>query len=153
MTNIADRLPPDWRRRYSKQCVSPGSVLHLFCAFTAPHKNKFLALAFLSADGDTLMFVINSKVPWFVQNSPALLSCQIKMNSLDYPFLDHDSYIDCARARDAFAYEDIECQIVDDPTRIKGELTPNTKSEVLNAVRSACTLSRHHKRLIQAALR
>ncbi len=74
------------------------------------------------------------------------------MSPADYPFLTHDSYIDCTASVDHFDYVTIEAQLLIDITRIKDDLTPATKREIIAAVRSAPTVTNERKRLIAEAL-
>jgi hypothetical protein len=107
----------------------------------------------LSCPGETsLLFVINSSIPKFALKSPDLRSCQIELNASDYPFLEHDSYVNCVEVKSVSKAE-IERQILQDIGRIKGELNATTKREIIRVVQTARTINARHKRLVIEALK
>ncbi len=66
----------------------PPRVLYLYCDFTFDKKHKYLVL--LSKDHtEVSFFLINSRSYRVSQRS------EIRITSADFPYLHHDSYIDC----------------------------------------------------------
>ena len=56
------------------------------------------------------------------QGRTALNACQVP-----YPFLDHDSYVDCSTVVEEFTLAELETLLCSDLGRIKGELAADTK--------------------------
>jgi len=124
--------------------------LYLYCEFVVPPKNKFLLLVCRS--DPPLLFMINSKIPEFVQQKPDLLSCQVKLCSSDYNFLSHDSFINCSEIINRFSEEAIINQVLSDVGRIKGEINQTTRNEIIGVVKRARTISEYEKALIIRSL-
>ena len=150
MGKLGDHFPSDARRNHVHRQLKPGQVLYLDCDFTTPPKPKFAVL--VCADPESLLFLVNSRVNAFVERRPDLLACQLRLKATDYPFLRHDSFLDCAEVRRFADPEAVAGQLVADLTRTKGELTEDTVGSLLGIVRASRTLSRVHKRAIEAAL-
>ena len=150
MGSIADSLPPHKRRKLAEIQLIPGRIVYLFSTFTTPEKEKYLVIGYW---GDTpLVLAINSRINAFKQDHPELLRCQVLIRADDYDFLDHDSYIDCAKVVNSFDAADILDQLQDDLTRLKGEITEETCRQILDAISVARTVSPFHKDLIKKAL-
>ena len=149
MVTIADFLDPESRQEYVSGKLAPGRVLYLFSRFSNPAKDKYLVLVCLGPHA--LLLVINSRISQYVDQRQHLLSCQVSLRATDYGFLDHDSYIDCSKVITDFHEQTIRDQLLADTSRIKGELGPITKGLVLQAIRSARTISPLHKELIRNA--
>lgn len=61
------------------------------------HK-KYYIIAGVSVDNYCVCSVIiNSKINQFILNRQSLLDCQVKLTLQKNPFLDHDSYANCAQ--------------------------------------------------------
>jgi len=148
---LGDHFPEPEKQKYIERNLKPGQVLYLFCTFTSPPKEKYLV--FVCADPVPLFFIINSRIHPYVAGQPALNQCQVKLRSVDYRFLDHDSYVDCSNVVTAFNEDDLERQVIRDVGRIKGELTITSKEEIIQAVQNARTISKRHKGLIIDALK
>ena len=150
MGKLGDFFPGHEKQKHVAGHLEPGQVLCLFCEFTTPQKDKYLVLA---CPGErSLFFVINSQIPEFAQARKALRSCQIKLSVSDYPFLDHDSYANCAEVR-VVSKAEIERQLLNDVGRIKGKLNATTRKRIVKVVQSAKTISKEHKKLIVEALK
>ena len=121
----------------------------LFSRFSNPAKDKYLVLVCLGRR--VLLLVIDSRISQYVAQRQHLLSCQERLEATDYGLLDHDSYIGCSKVITDFDEQIIRDQLLADASRIKGELGPIAKGLVLQAIRSARTISPIHKELIQDA--
>lgn len=150
MGNLGNFLSTNDRKTIIDRQLQPGRVLYLLCDFPEVSKDKYLV--FLCPDVHPLFFIINSSIHPYIVARPHLLSCQVRMASTDYDFLDHDSYIHCADVKTLFSDDEVRSQLFNDTSRIKGILLESTKREIIRVVQAARTLSRKHKRMIVAAL-
>lgn len=150
MSRLGDSFPEEERAAYAAEAVAPGSVLRLWCDFTVKAKFKYVVL--VATDPEPLGLFINSRVPVFIAKRPALRACQLPLSPSDYPFLQHDSYLDCHTVIDALTEKDILNQLTASPGRFVGELTGATKAEVLRVIATAPTVSDAHRTIICRAL-
>ena len=150
MGRIGDYFPEDKRREFAEAHLAPGQVLYLFSTSTNQPKDKYVVLAYPGPS--PLLFYINSQVHPFIASRPNRARCQIKIHASDYAFLDHDSFIDCSEIIIDFTKVQIVAQIIDDISKVKGELNEITKKQIVTAVNGATTISPIHKRSIIGAL-
>jgi len=151
MGKVSDFLSDEQKKAYIISNLIPGKILRLYCTFTNPPKEKYFVLAYSNLN--SLLFIINSNVHEYIKQRKYLLHCQDEITASDYPFLKHDSYINCAKVIKHFDRQLIEEQLLDDLNRIKGELKPDTRNEIIRAVDNAKTISPKHKELIMNALK
>lgn len=76
--------------------IAPGAV------FIGPWADidheKFLIIAGVADDRILVCSVmINSEINQYIQRRPRMLSCQVPLKSVDYGFLSHDSFANCAQ--------------------------------------------------------
>ena len=147
---IGDHFPQNARVETIQRGIKPGSVLYLHCPFTHPPKEKFLLVACVEPILNFL--VINSQIPDFVQKRPDLKRCQVKIDVASHRFLIHDSYIDCKDAITSLTREHIEEQILNDMSRLKGDIEEPVKEQVIAAVKSCEKLKQQNVTWILAAL-
>lgn len=138
------------RTRVMEQSLQVGKVLRLFCEFTTPRKDKYLALVHLA--DYPLFLVINSRIPRLAQSNAAMLKCQVPISAADHGFLDHDSYVNCAQVVSDFTLRGIKAQLLSSPGRVVGELSDSTRQQIVCAVRDADTITPHYQNLIIASL-
>lgn len=150
MSVLGDYFPEEDREDNARKHIQPGQVLYLSCDFTTPPKEKYLLI--IGQDSRVLMFVINSQINNFIAARQYMLNCQIQIFQKNYDFLNHDSYINCAEVVTAFSNQEIVNQIVDDMSRVKGEINAATKAEIIKVVDTAITISQRNKNLIISAL-
>ena len=151
MTRLSNYLPASDRKAYVQKHLTCGRVLYLFCRFTTPPKLKYLALVCRPVDGPCLIFTVNSEIGSWAADRAWIRSCQVRMCSSDYGFLAHDSYINCAEVH-RLRQDEIETQLMADTAKIKGELMPQTRAAVVEAVAKATTVSKRHRDAIMASL-
>lgn len=150
MTVVGNAFPEDVRRESAVRQLTAGRVLYLTCDFTNPKKDKFVVMVAL--EDPPLLLVVNSKVAAFINATPHLRDCQVTLHAADHDFLSHDSFLDCSQTVDSMSREEIVGQLVADLSRIKGELSGAARSQALEAIGRARTISDIHKRRILAAL-
>lgn len=152
MGMLGDHFPRSIRKERLTAQLTPGTILHLFCPFTDPQKNKYVILAHVGSE--TLCFIINSEINSYLKNRPWLAKCQIelKVTKKQYSFLKHNSIASCHEVIDHFSFEDIYNQVKDDLSLIKGELNQKSIKDILNVVNKTKTISKAHKDLIISSL-
>ena len=152
MSALGDHFPPEQKQQHIKKHLKPGAILYLFSTFTNPNKEKYLIVIHSDPSEWALLFVINSKIHPYISERPHLSDCQVKLCKKDYPFLSHDSYIDCSNVIDEFDLSEIKRQLELDMGRLKGAVTDATRKEILVAVNRARTISLRHKKMILQSL-
>ncbi len=150
MSRLGSNFPESHRREWAENQLTPGRVLYLFCEFTTPPKEKYLAI--VCRKPRPLLFLVNSSLTSFVQKRPEFRKCQVSLSAGDYDFLRYDSYLNCSEVIDSLRVEEIVDQLVADITRIKGSLNEITIQEIRQVVPDTKTISPIHKKLIERAL-
>ena len=150
MGKLGDHFPDDLKQDYIDRHLVPGQVLYLFCDFTDPPKEKYLVLA--CVEPEPLLFVINSSIPAFIARRPDMRRCQVRVTTSTHPFLDHDSFINCAETIPLSDQPNMRQQLLTGVGRIKGTLDDAARRQVLNAVRAAVTVSPSYKKAIEDGL-
>ena len=150
MPRLGNNFPQSRRREWAQNQLTPGRVLYLFCEFTIPPKEKYLAL--VCRKPRPLLFAVNSSLTSFVEKRPDFRKCQVSLSTRDYDFLRHDSFLNCSEVIYSLQVGEIVDQLVADTTRTKGALNEITIQEITQVVRDARTISPIHKKLIERAL-
>ena len=76
--------------------ISPGAVF--IGPWDGVDHEKFLIIGGVSEDRILVCTVmINSRINQYIMKRPNLLACQVELKSVDYDFLTHDSYANCAQ--------------------------------------------------------
>ncbi|MFK5915551.1 MAG: hypothetical protein QM484_14385 [Woeseiaceae bacterium] len=146
---LGDHFPKKGKKDFIKQNLVEGNVIYLHVNHTIPPKEKYLLIGHV--DDCIRVFTINSEIHPFIKSKEHLLSGQILLNKSDHEFLDHDSYINCTEIVD-IPVEDVEGQVIDDMSRIKGSISDGTREKVLSAVNESLTLTQLDIILITQAL-
>lgn len=100
------------------------------------HEKRFIVL---HVGQQTVACVINSNVSRFIADRAALLKCQVQMGMESHSFMDHDSFVDCSRAR-VYATADVVLDLVREPGWMLGHITADLRDEILGALKHAPTL-------------
>src|SRR2546423_726525 len=126
--SIGGKFPLERRLQSIRDQFLPGQIFYLFCDFTIPSaKDKYVVLACVNPR--PLVLLINTKKSELVRTDPELESTQVLLTPSDYPFLRHDSYINCLSSHD-MRQDEIEQQVLLDMSRIKGRLNRQCISEL-----------------------
>ncbi|NLO04476.1 MAG: hypothetical protein GX131_01465 [candidate division WS1 bacterium] len=146
MTRLGGFFPEEMRHSHASRQVGAGSVFFTHCDFTTPPKCKYVAVL---ADGEhPLLALINSEVHPFIQARSHLLQLQVPLFAGDYAFLDHDSYLNCARIfQGEFSRAELEGIWSTYPDNC-WELTNTTRSEVVSVIGATEVLSEVHRAAI-----
>lgn len=124
-----------------------GAILHLYCSFTRPPKDKFLIIVCL--DPKPLLVFINSRINALVQSNPDLAQCQILIDAENHTFLDYDSYIDCSDVC-SFPIDCLEEQVKD---QLKGTVSSGVLSGIKKAIQKSPLISPRQLSWIEQALK
>lgn len=146
---LGDCFPEKERRAYVRRTLTIGSIILLDCSFTNPPKSKFCIL--LCLEPEAVLALVNSKISKFQEDRPALRDCQVLLHCNHHSFLQHDSYIDCAKAH-KISISDIEDQLLKDPLKLKGVITQGEKDAIRYAISTARTIESRIKNWISEAL-
>jgi len=80
----------------SSTLIRPGAII--LEPMEGVHHPKFYVIAGISGNRTlSCSVLINSNINPFIQRRPNLLSLQMQISPLEYTFLEHESYINCAR--------------------------------------------------------
>ncbi len=124
-----------------------GAILHLYCSFTKPPKDKFLVVVCL--DPKPLLVFINTRINALVQSNPDLAQCQVLIDAENHPFLDYDSYIDCSDVC-SFPIDHLEEQVKD---QLKGTVSSGVLSGIEVAIQKSPLISPRQLSWIAHALK
>jgi len=127
-----------------------GAVIHKFCDFTKPPKNKFMVVA--STQPRLLMLFINSEVNEFYHQNN-LAHFHVPVPAVDHDFLNHDSFTNCVEAHNAFDYTDIREEVSNDYASVfKGWITDECLENVYHAVKGNNVIRKGHQKEIIASI-
>jgi len=111
-----------------------------------PPKEKYVLL--LDIVQGPLVFVVNSRIHPFISSRPHLVSCQLELVEARYPYLKHDSYLDCSNAIEDMTEDEIVGQLMRDTSRIKALLVDADRVKLKTIVAGARTVSARNKSII-----
>ena len=146
-------VPEDPQRTFLKAKIKPGSILFLPCNFiTNPHPKYMVVLHVDYSQDLLLIFLVNSEIHPLIAKDPDLNARQILLLKTDYPFFDHNSYMDCTEVFGEVDIEKAVTYLLKRPDDYKGHLRENEILGLLQAVNSAATISDYDRELIMASL-
>lgn len=149
--SLGDHFPDSHKEQFFEDNVKPGTVLYLHCSFTVPPKEKFLLI--VSTDPLIVLFIINSEISRFVQNSQPHYQAQVLLKQQEHSFLRHDSYLDCSKNHQQnFPLEKIKTAILDDIGRVKGKVSRSACTQILQVIQVSRFFSPKEKQVISSSL-
>jgi hypothetical protein len=87
----------------------------------------------------------------FIRKREWLNQCQVEIGHEEHAFLKHHSFINCSEAHN-FALRDVYEAVEKDIGRLKGEVAPQIREQIIAAVKFATTITLKHKTAILSAL-
>ena len=146
---LGGRFPEHERLASVRRQLTPWRVIRVFCHFTSPPKDKLVVVGRIGPDVQVL--VINSELSNYVLARPDLKMCQVQLDAAGHPFLWADSFLDCGQVY-LISAVDIERQLVEDMSRIRGEVSVQARPAALQAIRTSRTLTRQQKGQLLSSL-
>lgn len=123
--------------------VSRGDILYSE-NFPGINHGKFFVVIGENADEVIGAFFINSNINDFLFSKPKMLALQVGLGPDDYPFLTHNSYLNCAqiiRIKKVDLINDIQSRVA----QKRGKLLDVDIDTVLERVRSSALFSPSEK--------
>ena len=150
MVPLGERFPLTSRQAQVQKEFIPGCVIRVDVRFPHATKTKFLAIAY-NDDEECLAFVINTKVHPLIEKKLDSRQSQVKIDCANHGFLGHDSYIACHEVL-TIRKPDIIKELIADPSKIKGRVSPEVREQIVSAVKFARTISKANKSKILPCL-
>ena len=143
---------PAERKKFVQERLRAGVVVKLYCGFIDDPKPKRLVI--VDPDRDRpLFFFINTEPTEFAKANRKVISQHLLLEKDKENFLDWNSWLDCSVAYDNFDRTEIEQALIDDTTRILGDLSAPAAEKVLDIITdNSPSLSPHYVNLISAQL-
>ena len=123
-----------------------GTVVDILDSHSTPPKRKYSIIVAIAEDKFYIGTVyINTEVNVLTINSPELVALQYKIYQAKYPFLQHDSFVDCSDMK-ARLQSELLRQLTNGG-RIIGRIAKDDLITVNSLIRSADTIIPYHKKL------
>ena len=137
--SLGSRFPPAYRRAQIERQLKPDTVIKLVRKMDDGqlHEKRYVVM---HVDERTITSVINSAISAFVRNRDALLRCQVAMASATHRFMQHDSHVDCSRARH-FATAEVVEELMTKPDWVLGQITSDLRDDIIGAIKFSETIS------------
>jgi len=133
---LGRQFPPAVTAEYVGRQLTPGRVLYLWYDRARPSgKNKYFVVAHRSGEDFLLLLIVNSRLNVQRAHDELWCDCQVLMRKSTHEFLAHDSYIDCFEVH-RMAYYKVRDELTKDPGGIKGELSIETRREIVQVVKT-----------------
>ena len=145
--SLADAFPDAIRSDFSKRNIKPGSVFKTWSCETNPPKCKiFIIIGVRDDHALVASLYVNTSINPNVNFNEYMKSLHILLKQIEYPFLQYDSYLDCAHLieKDKNTLQD---ELTKDIKTLVGEIQEPQLSHIINLVRSARTIETKKKRL------
>ena len=132
-------FPPGFLEVQIRRNLVPGAVIKLCQKMDdgKVHEKRFVVL---HVDENTTTCVINSEISAFLLRRPALLKCQVSTPAASQPFMNHDSHVDCSRAR-VYNTSAVVGELISQPDWILGAITLDLRDNIVAALKFASTLT------------
>lgn len=137
--SLGSRFPREFLREQLRRQLKPGIVVKLRVEMDdkREHEKRFVVVG---VGEHMASFVINSEPGAFLTRRPALLKCQVKIDAVSHPFMNHDSHIDCSRVRE-YSLAEVLKQLQDEPSWVLGSVTESVRAEIAAAIKASPTIS------------
>lgn len=145
MPLLGDTFPEEYKKNFAKANVEVGSVIKIY-DHAAKKEKWHLIVGFDGGKYLAASVRINSEV-----NTkcilPELLPYQVYITKKDFPFLKHDSYVNCAEVL-IRAVEDFENHMKSSVDALKGCIQSLRKLDEIRAMIATCPviLEKHKKK-------
>ena len=142
-------LSKEAQRQLIKSQLKAGCLLHIFCDFTRPPKNKFIVIVHIDFKENLLLcFLVNSEKNSFIESKPELKNSQVELNKNGYSFLTCDSYLNCSEVIDDIDIDEVVDHLMKKPKDNKCILLDNEILEIIQIVKCSTTITDYDKKII-----
>ena len=126
-----------------KAKIKPGSIIRIYCDFISNPKNKYIVIANIDFDNTaSLVFIINSEIPPFIEHDANLKLGQIPLEKTRYPFFTNAlSYLNCIEIHDGLDLDFLINYLLKNPDEYKGELLVEEVGKVIAYIKNAQTIA------------
>ena len=140
---LADKFPKKLVADSVERQFRPGTVIKLEATMDdgKSHLKRYVIVAVTES---AFVLVINSEISDYIKARPILLQSQVPMPAAAHSFMDHDSHIDCSRARVFMRQAAIE-QLQQNPAWVLGTITQDTGNAIVASIKPARTISTKQK--------
>jgi hypothetical protein len=147
---LADKFPRNIVAASVERQFEVGTVIKLEAKMDdgKVRQKRFVVAAIAE---NVLVLVVNSEVSNFIKAQAVLLKAQVNMPVALHAFMDHDSHIDCSRARTFPKQAAIE-QLSQNPAWILGKIAKDTRDAIVVAIKAAQTISTKQKEQLCTSL-
>jgi len=132
--------------------IQAGQIIRLYCKGNHLNKYKYFLVLSFPKSGEPILFIINSKLSNFIKSRLRIKAAQLRIHKNDYPFLKHDSYINCSEIKWWFTKEKIIEQLKRNKNNILGNIHSKHIKSILNIVHNSDLLKELEKELIFKSL-
>lgn len=148
---LGDLFSNEDRRDYVRGNFRVGTVFYLHSEDTYDEKDKYYLL--VDTSDPPLLLIINKKIHRIYEKRPHLKACQIKVTVAEYPkIFTRDCWIDCTTVWSSFSQRDIEEQVMNDMSRLRGMLGMESLNQVTEALENDERIPQEDKERILEAV-
>ena len=130
--------------------ISPGSIVRINCDFIENPKIKYIVIAHIDFENNSsLVFIINSKIPQFIERDSHLKAGQIALNKSEYPFFPNEcSFLNCIEVYEGLDLDFMINHLLDNPGEYKGKLLNVDIQKLISFAKIAQTIPQADKQKI-----
>lgn len=124
----------------------PGQVVRLHLS----RLNKYKYLVYLgdSDDSEPLFFYISSEVYKIAKGNPEMMHQQLRVFKSQHQFLDHNSWLDCAKVCQEFSWQKIDILFGKKMAKAVGMIHEDLRAKIKKSIGESETLSNYEQRII-----
>lgn len=123
-----------------------GTVIDILDSYSTPPKRKYSIIVAIAEDKFYIGTVyINTDVNVLTINSPELVALQHEIHQTKYPFLQHNSFVDCSDMKPRLQSELL--RQLSNGGRVIGRIVKDDLVAINSLIRSADTIIPHYKKL------
>ena len=127
--------------------IAPGKILYLNVCM--PHDDGYNDKYLVVVCDDPLLFLKINTSGEQTEMGKRFKERQFKIKQSIYTFLEYDSYLDCGTVwYRIISREEIIVQLTNNPLRVKGELIPDHRNELIRLTETSKSIIPRHKKII-----
>lgn len=136
---LGSAFPPQFLQAQIRRRLVPGAVIKLMVTMDDGElqEKRFVVI---KVDDNTSTCVINSEIGPYIQARPHLARCQASMPVAQHDFMDHDSFVDCSRARQ-YKTPDVLRDLQNEPTWILGAISEDLRDQIVAGLKASTLIA------------